>query len=123
MELQGSELSQTLLDYIWDNFYQGRARNIWVELTVASRTDKELNRLMVQIFMEFVASLDNIWRRKFKTTAHTEAPVELLLNLTLYVIGGMGIQSIIHDNPTFYLSLREQWMKMLTPLLRKVKTG
>lgn len=120
-ELQGDEISQTLLDYIWDNFYQGKARNIWVELTVASRTDKELNKLMAPIFMEFVDSLDTIWRTKFKTTVRTKAPVELLLNLTLYVIGGMGLQSIIHDNPKYYQSLREQWMEMLTPLLSTVK--
>ena len=120
-EIQNNEISQTLLDYIWDNFYQGRTRNIWVELTVASRTDKELNQLMAPIFMEFVDSLDTIWRTKFKTTVRAKASVELLLNLTLYVIGGMGIQSIIHDNPKYYQSLREQWMNMLTPLLRIVK--
>ena len=120
--IERGELSQALLDYIWNNFYQGRARNVWVELTVASRTDSELNTLMAPIFMDFVGSLDKIWREKFKTTVRTDAPVELLLNLTLYVIGGMGIQSIIHDNPKYYQSLREQWMKMLTPLLSIVET-
>jgi predicted proteasome-type protease len=93
-----------------------------VKLTVASRTDKELNQLMAPIFMEFVDSLDKLWRTKFKTTVRTKASVELLLNLTLYVIGGMGLQSIIHDNPKYYQSLREQWMKMLTPLLSTVNT-
>jgi len=120
-EFQSKKKFQKPLDYIWDNFYQGKSRNIWVELTVASRTDKELNKLMAPIFMEFVDSLDKIWRTKFKTTVQTKASVELLLNLTLYVIGGMGIQSIIHDNPEYYRSLRKQWMKMLTPLLSVVK--
>lgn len=121
-EFQGNDDLQKLLDYIWNNFYQGRARNIWVELTVASRTDQELKRLMSSVFLEFVASLDEIWRAKFKATVRAEAPVELLLNLTLYVIGGMGIQSIIHENPEYYQSLRAQWMKMLAPLLDLSKT-
>jgi hypothetical protein len=107
-----------LLDFIWENFYQGRSRNVWVELTVASRTDKQLRELLRPIFSAFVNSLDRIWRKYFKTSSDSSVSVEMILNLTLYVIGGMGLQSIVHDNPTYYRSLRVQWTKMLTPLIQ-----
>lgn len=107
-----------LVDFIWENFYQGRSRNVWVELTVASRTDKQLQELMKPVFSSFVNSLDKIWRIYFKTPCDSSVSVEMVLNLTLYVIGGMGLQSIVHDNPAYYQALRSQWTTMLAPLIQ-----
>ncbi|MBA4366261.1 MAG: hypothetical protein C0403_01300 [Desulfobacterium sp.] len=106
-----------LFDYIWSNFYQGKVRDIWVELTVACRADSELRKLLVPVFDEFVESLDALWRKYFQSNKQHDIPVERILNLTLYVIGGMGLQSILHDNPDYYKSLRGLWTQMILPML------
>jgi AcrR family transcriptional regulator len=106
-----------LFDYIWNNFYQGKVRDVWVELTVACRTDVELRELLVPVFDEFVGSLDTLWRKYFQSSRQSDVPAEKILNLTLYVIGGMGLQSILHDNPAYYKSLRGLWTQMILPML------
>jgi AcrR family transcriptional regulator len=116
-DFMSKEQLPELFDYIWKNFYQGKVRDVWVELTVACRTDAELRELLVPVFDEFVDSLDTLWRKYFQSTGHHDTPVEQILNLTLYVIGGMGLQSILHDNPDYYQSLRRLWTRMILPML------
>ena len=114
----GKDPISVLLDFIWENFYQGRNRNVWVELTVASRTDVELRELLVPVFENFVSSLDETWREYMRATTMTNVPIQVIMNLTLYIIGGMGLQSIMHDKPQYYKALREQWTKIISPLVQ-----
>lgn len=118
---KGHDPIAVLLDFIWDNFYQGRNRNVWVELTVAGRTDAELRELLVPAFEHFVSILDENWREYMQATDAADAPVETIMNLSLYIIGGMGFQSIVHDKPQYYKSLREQWTKIISPLVQMKK--
>ena len=114
---------QELFDYIWNQFYQGKVRDLWVELTVACRTDPELKALLVPVFDEFIESIDTLWRKYFQSSGQSNASVEKVLNLTLYVIGGMGMQSILHDNPGYYQSLRTLWTQIVLPLLEVKPNG
>ena len=114
----GKDPISVLLDFIWENFYQGRNRNVWVELTVASRTDVELRELLVPVFENFVSTLDETWREYMRATTMTNVPIQVIMNLTLYIIGGMGLQSIMHDKPQYYKALREQWTKIISPLVQ-----
>jgi AcrR family transcriptional regulator len=116
-DFMSKEQLPELFDYIWKNFYQGKVRDVWVELTVACRADVELRELLVPVFDEFVVSLDALWRKFFRSSSPHNTPVEKILNLTLYVIGGMGLQSILHDNPAYYQSLRNLWSEMILPML------
>jgi len=116
-DFMSKEQLPELFDYIWKNFYQGKVRDVWVELTVACRADAELRELLVPVFDEFVVSLDALWRKFFRSSSPHNTPVEKILNLTLYVIGGMGLQSILHDNPAYYQSLRNLWSEMILPML------
>lgn len=104
-------------DYIWENFYQGPYRDIWLEFHIACRTDAELRDRLVPIIRKFFTSLDALWHTHFQTTRETSAPVDMLMNLTLFILRGMAIQSIIIDDPVFYKKLRDQWVQMLTPLV------
>lgn len=106
-----------LIDYAWENFYQGPYRDIWLEFHVACRTDLELRERLVPVIQRFFTSLDDLWRDHFATTDLADAPIALLMNLTLYVLRGMAIQSIIIDDPAQYKALRDQWIAMLEPLV------
>ncbi|MFZ5570109.1 MAG: TetR/AcrR family transcriptional regulator [Thermodesulfobacteriota bacterium] len=106
-----------LVDYIWDNFYQGPYRDIWLEFHVACRTDRELRQRLVPVIQRFFRTLDDLWREHFQTTKATDADVDILLNLTLYVLRGMAIQSIIIEDVKYYQGLRTQWLNMIAPLI------
>ena len=115
---KGPDPIAVLLDFIWENFYQGRNRNIWVELTVAARTEEDLRKLLAPAFEHFVNILDENWRQYIEVNGVADTTVEKIMNLSLYIIGGMGFQSIVHDQPQYYKVLREQWIKIISPLVR-----
>ena len=110
-----------LIDYIWENFYQGTYRDIWLEFNVACRTDAELKQRLKPVIKEFFNSLDELWRDYFITVDDTAGTVETLMNLTLYSMRGMAIQSIVLDEPDYYRILRDQWVKMVSPLIKPRK--
>jgi AcrR family transcriptional regulator len=108
-----------LIDYIWENFYQGTYRDIWLEFNVACRTDEELKQRLKPVIKEFFNSLDELWREYFATVDDASGTVETLMNLTLYSMRGMAIQSIVLDEPDYYRTLRDQWIKMVSPLIKR----
>ena len=97
------------MDYIWENFYQGPYRDIWLELNVACRTDIELRERLKPVIKNFFNTLDELWREHFYAVDDASATIEILMNLTLYSMRGMAIQSIVIDEPEYYRTLRNQW--------------
>ncbi|MFH2064862.1 MAG: TetR/AcrR family transcriptional regulator [Pseudomonadota bacterium] len=106
-----------VVDYIWENFYQGTYRDIWLEFNVACRTDAELKQRLKPVIKDFFDSLDELWREHFSSIDDTAGTIEILMNLTLYSMRGMAIQSIILDEPDYYRTLRNQWITILSPLV------
>lgn len=113
----GAEPLRALVDFIWTNFYQGEYRDIWLEINVACRTDQDLKTHIEPIIRAFFDSLDELWRENFQLTGDDGVPVETLMNLTLYTMRGMAIQSVSIDEPEYYKDLREMWIKILSPLV------
>jgi len=107
-----------VVDYIWENFYQGPYRDIWLELNVACRTDIELRERLKPVIKNFFNTLDELWREHFYAVDDASATIEILMNLTLYSMRGMAIQSIVIDEPEYYRTLRNQWIKMISPLVK-----
>lgn len=111
-----------IFDFLWEHFHQGRHRNIWLELTVAARTDAELNRRLTPAIHRFMTTIDELWRTFVETDDEQAIPVEVLMNLTMNLTRGMAIQTVLHDDLAFYQSLREHWYKMVSPLIRIKKS-
>jgi hypothetical protein len=107
-----------VVDYIWENFYQGPYRDIWLELNVACRTDIELRERLEPVIKNFFNTLDELWREHFYAVDDASASIEILMNLTLYSMRGMAIQSIVINEPEYYRTLRNQWIKMISPLVK-----
>ena len=107
-----------VVDYIWENFYQGPYRDIWLELNVACRTDIDLRERLKPVIKNFFNTLDELWREHFYAVDNASATIETLMNLTLYSMRGMAIQSIVINEPEYYRALRNQWIKMISPLVK-----
>ena len=107
-----------MLDYTWHNFHQGKYRNVWLEFTVASRTDRELNNKLKPIIDDFFSVLDEMIEAAFEKTDVSPAPAKNLMNLTLFLTRGMAIQSITHEAPDYYKKLRALWLEILSPLVK-----
>ena len=106
-----------LFDFAWENFHQGWHRDVWLEFTVAARTDPDLEQRVAPVVMEFFALLRDISRRYITTNHPGEIPMETLLNIGLYMSRGMAIQSIVYAAPTEYAEIRQLWRHIMAPYL------
>lgn len=104
--------AEALLEEVWDRFYQGPYRDVWVEFTVACRTDPELFTRLSPVIEGFFDELSAIWRTRFPDPA-THARVKDLLDLSLYLLRGMALQSLSLDRPDHFRHLRRAWAAMI----------
>lgn len=109
----------TLIDFVWEHFYQGTYRDIWLEINVACRTDKALKARVEPVIRSFFNALDQLWPLYYTMAGGTTGPtIEDLMNLTLYTLRGMAVQSVSMDDPAHYRKLRLLWIDLLKPLVR-----
>ena len=111
-----------ILEIIWDQFYQGRYRDVWVEFNVACRTDDELRERLSPVIRWFFEELDSIWASRLSTFSRSGLKAETVMNLSLYLLRGMSFQSLSMDNAEHYKAMRKAWADMLAGLLGR-KTG
>lgn len=108
---------QALFQFIWTTFYTGRHRDIWLEFNVACRTDEELREKVAPILEKFHKSMNEAWKKHFIST-HPDFPIETILNLTIFSLRGMAIQSIAFEKPSYYKKLREDWIKLISSVIQ-----
>ena len=106
-----------ILEFIWDSFYQGRYRDVWVEFNVACRTDSELHQRLAPVISSFFDNLDQIWNTRLTHLSRPGLKAETVMNLSLYLLRGMSFQSISMDRPDHYKELRKSWVDMLTHMI------
>lgn len=112
-----------LFDFIWDNFYTGRHRAVWLEFNVACRTETSLRQRLTPVLEEFHTGIEKAWEEHYTTTARTNIPVAVFITLTINALRGMAVQSIIQDDQAYYKQLRSYWISIMAPLIqRKVKS-
>ncbi len=108
-----------LFDFIWNNFYTGRHHAVWLEFNVACRTETSLRQRLTPVLIEFHAEIEKAWEEHYSTTAHTEIPASVFITLTINVLRGMAVQSIIQDDQAYYKKLRSYWISMMAPLIQR----
>ena len=108
-----------LFDFIWETFYTGRHRAVWLEFNVASRTETALRQRLLPVLEAFHTEIKNVWEEYFATTARTDIPAAALLTLTINAMRGMAVQSIVQDDQAYYKQLRSYWISIIAPLLRR----
>jgi AcrR family transcriptional regulator len=109
---------ERLFDFIWDNFYTGHHRAVWLEFNVACRTETSLRQCLTPVLEEFHTEIEKAWEEHYTTTAHTEIPAAAFIMLTINAMRGMAVQSIVQDDQAYYKKLRSYWISIMAPLIR-----
>lgn len=101
----------SFVDNIWQLF-SGPFFYISLEFIVAARTNSELRAKMVPIVKRFHQALDQAWTKHFgrKKSGRSE---DLLLNMTLCLLRGMGAQTVLKDDPEYYQEMLSLWKRTL----------
>lgn len=117
------ELSKTtinieqIIEFIWDEFYQGAYRDVWIEFNVACRTNTQLYERLTPVIKNFFREMDSIWNQHLDYLSKPGISAEMIMNLSLYLMRGMALQSISMDDPEHYREMRSQWAKMVYLLI------
>ena len=102
---------ETFLDNMW-KLFSGPFYYVSLELIVASRTDTELRSRMVPIVKRFHHALNRTWFRHFSGKNSVEKE-EMMLNMTLCLLRGMGVQTVLKDDPGYYKEMLSLWKRNL----------
>jgi AcrR family transcriptional regulator len=108
----GSLSIPDFLDKLWEIF-SGPFFMITLEQITASRHNEFLKRRLVEATREFHRALDDTWNSFFASNGQEDPQLATILNATLCLLRGMGVQTVLRDDPAYYESLLSFWKEML----------
>ena len=111
-----------LLDFLWEMF-SGRFFYLSVEFINEARTDPVLRARMLPLVRHFHDALDGIWAENCGTGQIDRTQARVLLNLTLCLFRGMGVQTVLRDDPEYFRTLLETWKSILPALAAGLAEG
>lgn len=108
-----------LIDFLW-RMFSGRLFMITLDYLAAARTDKDLRRHLGPVSLKFNRALDEIWATFFRLNDQEHGRIDITLNLTLCLMRGMGVQTVLqHRDPAYFRELIASWKDVLVSALRQ----
>ena len=115
----GEVTLDALIDEFW-RVFSGRLFMITIDYLAAARTDDELRRHLGPVSLKFNRALDEIWSTFFRLNNEEKGRIDITLNLTLCLLRGMGVQTVLqHRDPAYFDELIAAWKQMLGSVLRQ----
>lgn len=112
----GGMTLEGFVDHLWEKF-SGRLFFITMEYVNEARHNPRLRENLLPVVRRFHGALDEIWCEFFHETSLTSSQVETILNLTLCLLRGMGVQSVLRDEPRYYQQLLRAWKELLSRII------
>ena len=100
------------IDRVW-TIMSGRFFMLTLEEITAARHNDYLRVQLMKRTQLFHEQLDAIWRHFFAGTGLDAMEVEVMLNATLCLLRGMGVQTVLRDDPVYYRRLLRFWKAIL----------
>lgn len=107
---------EEFVDFLWKMF-SGRLFYISLEFINEARTDPDLRARMIPVVKDFHAALDGIWEEFERQAEGPPRTTRVALNLTVCLLRGMGVQTVLKDDPAYFGSMLEAWKTILPQLV------
>ncbi|SFU19353.1 TetR/AcrR family transcriptional regulator [Sedimentitalea nanhaiensis] len=108
---------EDFVEFLWEMF-SGKFFYISLEFINEARTDSELRTRMIPVVQDFHAALNGIWDEFEKQADGMPHATRVALNLTVCLMRGMGVQTVLKDDPGYFRSLLEAWQTILPQLVQ-----
>ena len=108
----GSLSLSDFIDRVW-TIMSGRFFMLTLEEITAARHNDYLRVQLMKRTQQFHEQLDAIWRHFFAGTGLDAMEIEVMLNATLCLLRGMGVQTVLRDDPVYYRRLLRFWKTIL----------
>lgn len=116
-ELQSGAASLAdFVDFLW-RLFSGRFFYLSLEMITESRNDPELRVRMIPVVRRFHEALDEIWTQFCAGSGRAPHQARVILNLTVCLMRGMGVQTVLRPEPGYYREMVEAWKALLPHLI------
>lgn len=112
----GSASLQDFVDFLW-SLFSGRFFYLSLEMITESRNDADLRVRMIPVVKRFHEALDEIWTQLCDGSQRTPQQARIILNLTVCLMRGMGVQTVLRPEPAYYRELVDGWKSLLPQLI------
>lgn len=117
---QKKELTlEDFVDFLWERF-SGRLFMITIDYLSVARTDDAIRAAIQPVSLQFNKSLNEIWTQFFLRKDKSAHDVEVLLNTTLCLMRGMGVQTIVRKDKDYFNAIIRFWKTKLREALSHV---
>lgn len=116
-DVQSGKISlEGFVEFLWQLF-SGRFFYLSLEMITEARNDPELCERMIPVVKRFHQALDGIWSEFCDPQKRPPQQARIILNLTLCLVRGMGVQTVLRPDPGYYRELIEAWKALLPQLI------
>ncbi|MFN3825167.1 MAG: TetR/AcrR family transcriptional regulator [Pseudorhodobacter sp.] len=107
---------EDFVEFLW-KLFSGRFFYISLEFINEARSDPALRERMFPVVRDFHAALDGIWAEFEKQGEGRPNETRVALNLTVCLVRGMGVQTVLKKDPEYFAAMLEVWKKILPALV------
>lgn len=105
-----------LVEFLWQLF-SGRFFYLSMEMITEARNDPALRDSLIPVVQRFHSALDEIWIAFCDADRRPPREARIILNLTVNLMRGMGVQTVLRRDPAYYRDLIEAWKAVLPQLI------
>ncbi len=107
----------TVFRHLWDRYFSGQLFAVTIELIVASRTDHELRDALTPVTERFHQQVDDCFYILNRGSDVEDRKLDSAVRLTMSLLRGMGVQTVLFDRPEYFRALLEDWLQLVTRML------
>lgn len=115
--VQKGELSlEGFVGFLWELF-SGRFFYLSLEMITEARNDADLRERMMPVVKRFHEALDATWVEFCNPEMRTPREARIILNLTVCLVRGMGVQTVLRQDPGYFTDMIEAWKTLLPQIV------
>ena len=103
--------------HLWDKYFSSWQFTVTMEFIVAARMDAELRQALRPVTEQFHQQIDDCFYLLCRGSGHQDARLIMAVNLTMSLLRGMGVQTVLYDRPAYFTRMLDEWMTILNQIL------
>lgn len=109
----GNRSLEEVFDFLWDACFEGNLLNCWMQVMVAARTDEALKPAVRETDYTALAAMRALGARCEPSAGSPRSSAADLVELTVYLLRGMVVQSGVHPDQKERQRLFELWKRLV----------
>lgn len=106
---------EELFNFLWEACFEGNLLNCWMEVMVAARTDDALRPAVRETDAVAIDAMRALGQSRAKSGSTIQGDSADIIELTVYLLRGMVIQSGVHPDREHRRRIFELWKNLVAP--------